>query len=140
MLLSTVSGGLGLVAGLVAGRWVTALYTGAIDVPDTVIGFHPVTVVSGLVMSILAGAFAAAVNYSFGFHSGFRRPYAVDVGDLDGNGILDVVVADYDEARRTFSWATMLCRRRLWAVMSRMPVSRVNACHRSTLSSLISLG
>jgi putative ABC transport system permease protein len=59
VLLAATAGTLGVVAGLVAGRWVTALYTAAIDVPDTVIGFHPGTAAAGLAMAVLAGGLAA---------------------------------------------------------------------------------
>jgi putative ABC transport system permease protein len=48
-----------VIVGVVAGRVVTGLYTGAIDVPDTVTGFHVGTIVAGLALAACAGALAA---------------------------------------------------------------------------------
>ncbi len=60
VIVTTVSGVVGVIVGVAAGRVVTGLYTGAIDVPDTVTGFHVGTVVAGLVLAAGAGALAAA--------------------------------------------------------------------------------
>lgn len=57
---TTIAGVLGLTLGVAGGRFVTKLYTRAIDVPDTVTGFHLVTVVAGVVLSVATGALAAA--------------------------------------------------------------------------------
>lgn len=46
----------GLVVGIVLARFVTKLYTDAVSVPIHVIGFHPATVVVGLVFAVVAGA------------------------------------------------------------------------------------
>lgn len=59
----TVSGGAGLgglIVGIIAGRYVTGLYTDAISVPDTVTGFHVATVAAGVVLAVATGAIAAA--------------------------------------------------------------------------------
>jgi putative ABC transport system permease protein len=52
------AGAAGLAAGMVLGRLVSGTYTAAIDVPDTVTGFHPVTAVAGLALAMLTGAVA----------------------------------------------------------------------------------
>jgi len=59
VLVTTVSGAIGVVAGVILGRLVTGVYTSAIDVPDTATEFHPGTVVAGLVLAAAAGAAAA---------------------------------------------------------------------------------
>lgn len=56
---TTISGAIGVVTGVIGGRLVTGVYTAAIDVPDTVTGFHVGTVVAGLALAATAGAAAA---------------------------------------------------------------------------------
>ena len=60
MAVTAVSGAIGVIVGVIAGRLVTGLYTRAIDVPDTTTGFHVGTIVAGLVLAAAAGAAAAA--------------------------------------------------------------------------------
>ena len=60
MTISGVAGLTGLVVGILAGRFVTGLYTDAINVPDTITGFHLTTIVTGVVLSLATGAIAAA--------------------------------------------------------------------------------
>ena len=60
MAITGVAGLTGLVVGLIAGRFITGLYTDAISVPDTVTGFHLTTIVTGVVLSLATGAVAAA--------------------------------------------------------------------------------
>lgn len=60
VMVSAVAGLAGLAVGVVLGRVVSGTYTAAIDVPDTVTAFHPVTAVGGLTLSVLTGAVAGA--------------------------------------------------------------------------------
>lgn len=59
VIVTTLSGAIGVAAGVILGRLVTGVYTAAIDVPDTATEFHPGTVVAGLALAAAAGAAAA---------------------------------------------------------------------------------
>lgn len=50
----------GALAGMLLARWVTSMYTSAISVPVTVIGLHPATPATGIVIGLVAGLVAAA--------------------------------------------------------------------------------
>lgn len=61
VIVTGVSGVIGLAIGVPAGWAVTGAYTQAISVPDTVRALHPTTFIIGMVLSLLTGAVAAAV-------------------------------------------------------------------------------
>ncbi|MEN8239584.1 MAG: FtsX-like permease family protein, partial [Actinomycetota bacterium] len=51
----------GVLVGVVAGSLMTRMYTGLLDIPDTVVVIRPTTVAIGLVFGIVAGALSALV-------------------------------------------------------------------------------
>jgi putative ABC transport system permease protein len=50
---------LGAVLGALLGALVTGVYTSSLSIPDTVVGFHPTTVVVGVAFGVMAGLAAA---------------------------------------------------------------------------------
>lgn len=52
---------IGVAGGVVAGAAMTSLYTGLLDIPDTVVELRPVTVVAGVLFGVVAGLVSAWV-------------------------------------------------------------------------------
>ena len=52
---------IGVLIGMVAGALMTEMYTGLLDIPDTVVVFRPMTIVVGLLFGVIAGALSALV-------------------------------------------------------------------------------
>jgi putative ABC transport system permease protein len=61
MWVGTVGAIVGVLLGVVAGSLMTRMYTGLLDIPDTVIVIRPFTIVVGLVFGIVAGIVSALV-------------------------------------------------------------------------------
>jgi putative ABC transport system permease protein len=51
----------GVLVGMAAGSLMTVMYTGLLDIPDTVIVIRPTTIIIGLLFGIVAGALSALV-------------------------------------------------------------------------------
>ncbi len=51
----------GVVVGVLLGRWMAGLYTGYLDIPVTVVGLHPVSIVVALVFVVVTGVVAAGL-------------------------------------------------------------------------------
>jgi len=52
---------IGVLVGMVAGALMTEMYTGLLDIPDTVVVFRPLTAIIGLIFGVVAGALSALV-------------------------------------------------------------------------------
>lgn len=52
---------LGVVLGAIAGRFITTMYTGLLDIPDTVAIVRPTTVVVGIAFGLIAGSLSALI-------------------------------------------------------------------------------
>jgi len=52
---------IGVLIGMVAGALMTEMYTGLLDIPDTVVVFRPLTAVIGLLFGLVAGTLSALV-------------------------------------------------------------------------------
>jgi len=59
--LGTVGAVIGVLLGIVAGSLMTDIYTGLLDIPDTVIVIRPTTIIIGLLFGVVAGALSALV-------------------------------------------------------------------------------
>lgn len=61
LILGTTGAVLGAAVGVVIGARITSLYTGLLDIPDTVVEFRPLTILVGIAFGIVAGLLAAYV-------------------------------------------------------------------------------
>ncbi|MEZ4595589.1 MAG: ABC transporter permease [Chloroflexota bacterium] len=61
LLIGLVAAVMGVVAGIAAGAAMTSLYTGLLDIPDTVVELRPETFVAGLLFGVVAGLVSAWV-------------------------------------------------------------------------------
>ena len=61
LILGTTGAVLGAAVGVVIGARITSLYTGLLDIPDTVVAFRPLTLLVGIAFGIVAGLLAAYV-------------------------------------------------------------------------------
>ena len=52
---------IGVLVGIIAGSLMTEMYTGLLDIPDTVIVIRPITIIIGLMFGIIAGVLSALV-------------------------------------------------------------------------------
>jgi putative ABC transport system permease protein len=59
VLTGLVGAAIGLLLGMPLGALTTSAYTGALTIPDTVVGFYPMTPVVGLMFGLIMGALAA---------------------------------------------------------------------------------
>jgi putative ABC transport system permease protein len=59
--IGTVGAVIGVLVGVVAGSLMTEMYTGLLDIPDTVVVIRPTTIIIGLLFGIVAGALSALV-------------------------------------------------------------------------------
>ena len=59
--IGTVGAIVGVLIGMVAGALMTEMYTGLLDIPDTVVVFRPLTAVIGLLFGVVAGTVSALV-------------------------------------------------------------------------------
>ena len=59
--IGTVGAVVGVLVGMVAGSLMTEMYTGLLDIPDTVVVFRPTTMAVGLLFGVVAGALSALV-------------------------------------------------------------------------------
>jgi len=57
----TVGAIIGVLLGAVAGAAMTSMYTGLLDIPDTVIVIRPLTILIGIMFGVIAGAVSALV-------------------------------------------------------------------------------
>lgn len=61
LLVGFVGAFIGAVAGVLLGSLITGAYTSALSIPDTVVGFYPLTLIVGIGFGIVMGAIAALV-------------------------------------------------------------------------------
>ncbi|MEZ5170617.1 MAG: FtsX-like permease family protein [Acidimicrobiia bacterium] len=61
LLVGTAGAIIGGVLGLLLGRLITGAYTSALSIPDTVVGFYPLTLAVGIIFGVGMGAVAAFV-------------------------------------------------------------------------------
>ncbi len=61
ILIGAASSVVGVAIGAPLGALITGAYTSSLSIPDTVIGFHPLTPLIGIAFGLVAGAIAAAV-------------------------------------------------------------------------------
>ena len=59
--IGTVGAVTGVVIGIISGSLMTEMYTGLLDIPDTVIVIRPFTIIVGLLFGVIAGAVSALV-------------------------------------------------------------------------------
>ncbi|MEA2010857.1 MAG: ABC transporter permease, partial [Actinomycetota bacterium] len=59
--IGTIGAVVGVVVGLIFGALMTEMYTGFLDIPDTVVVIRPSTIIVGLLFGIVAGALSALV-------------------------------------------------------------------------------
>ncbi len=59
--IGTVGAIVGVVLGAVSGALMTEMYTGFLDIPDTVVAIRPLTIIGGLLFGIVAGTLSALV-------------------------------------------------------------------------------
>ena len=59
--IGTVGAVTGVVIGIISGSLMTEMYTGLLDIPDTVIVIRPITIIVGLLFGVIAGAVSALV-------------------------------------------------------------------------------
>lgn len=59
LLLGLLGAAVGLLLGVPLGAWMTGAYTSALSIPDTVIGFSPITPIVGLLFGLVMGALSA---------------------------------------------------------------------------------
>ena len=59
--IGTVGAIVGVLLGAVSGALMTEMYTGFLDIPDTVIIIRPLTIIAGLLYGVIAGAVSALV-------------------------------------------------------------------------------
>jgi putative ABC transport system permease protein len=59
--IGTVGAIIGVILGVVAGALMTSLYTGELDIPDTVVVIRPFTIAVGLLFGVVAGIISALV-------------------------------------------------------------------------------
>lgn len=61
LLVGVIGALVGAVAGIVLGSLITGAYTNALSIPDTVVGFYPLTLAVGIAFGVVMGALAALV-------------------------------------------------------------------------------
>ena len=59
--IGTIGAIVGVLMGAVSGALMTEMYTGFLDIPDTVIVIRPLTIIAGLLYGVIAGALSAIV-------------------------------------------------------------------------------
>ena len=59
--IGAVGATIGVLLGMVAGALMTGMYTGLLDIPDSVVVFRPLTAVIGLLFGVVAGTLSALV-------------------------------------------------------------------------------
>jgi putative ABC transport system permease protein len=59
--IGTVGAIIGVMLGAVAGALMTQMYTGLLDIPDTVVVIRPVTLIIGILFGVVAGALSALI-------------------------------------------------------------------------------
>jgi putative ABC transport system permease protein len=59
--IGTVGAIIGVLLGAVAGSLMTRMYTGLLDIPDTVVVIRPLTIIVGIMFGVIAGAVSALV-------------------------------------------------------------------------------
>lgn len=61
LILGTTGAVLGVLGGIAMGALMTSIYTGFLDIPDTVVEFRPLTILIGIAFGVVAGLLAAYV-------------------------------------------------------------------------------
>jgi putative ABC transport system permease protein len=59
--IGTVGAIIGVILGAVAGALMTRMYTGLLDIPDTVVVIRPLTIIIGILFGVVAGALSALI-------------------------------------------------------------------------------
>ncbi len=68
VVIGVASSVVGVAIGAPLGAFITGAYTSSLSIPDTVLGFHPLTPIVGIAFGLVAGAIAAAVPARMAMH------------------------------------------------------------------------
>jgi putative ABC transport system permease protein len=120
--IGTVGSLVGIALGVATGAAMTSIYTGELDIPDTVIALHPLTIVVGIAFGVLTGAVAALVPA--------RSAYRIEPAEAM-RGVAPTIRGGRSSIERLMPW---LARS---SVRTRMTVRGIGRAKRRSLSTVI---